>query len=467
MRRRRLCVRLSLVTSALLSLMLTTAAPAYAHGIGGRADLPVPLSYFIIGASAAVIVSFVALSALWVEPRLQDEPIGRPIRAPWLRAVTRIAQGLGLFGIALVVIDGLTAGNVTTRHISPVIVWVVFWLVFPYLVSVVGNLWLWMSPWRSIGRWINAGVAERTDLGNRLGLWPATTAFLVFAWLELISPNSSDPGTLATAALVYTIYLTVVTRVVGVETGLTAADAFENYYSVISAISPIDLGRTRPAVGTATTVQAATISWRGWLRGLTVLPNRRGMTWFIIALIGTVTFDGMSGAEWWRDVFGDVAQEQWFGTIAMIAVVAIIGGGYYLASAIAAFLAKGSAMSTREIAASFIHTLLPIALAYAFAHYFTLVLFEGQQLIHAASDPFGLGWNLFGTVDWRIVFFLSPTAIWWVQLVTIVLGHVAATALAHDRALHLFGDEVAIRTQYAMLGLMVALTSLGLFILAG
>ena len=151
----------------------------------------------------------------------------------------------------------------------------------------------------------------------------------------------------------------------------------------------------------------------------------------------------------------------------MVAVVAIIGAGYYLASAVASGLAQGSGMSTSDIAASFVHTLHPIAFAYAFAHYFTLVLFEGQQFIHAASDPFGLGWNLFGTVDWRIVFFLSPTVIWWIQLVTIVLGHIAATVLAHDRALSLFGDEVAIRTQYAMLGLMVALTSLGLFILAG
>ena len=49
----------------------------------------------------------------------------------------------------------------------------------------------------------------------------------------------------------------------------------------------------------------------------------------------------------------------------------------------------------------------------------------------------------------------------------IVIGHIAATILAHDRALALFGERVAVRTQYAMLTLMVALTSLGLFILAG
>ena len=450
-----------------VGLVAVTAVPAHAHGIGGRADLPVPLSYFIIGASTAIVVSFVALSAMWTEPRLQSGPIGRPVRNRGLALATRVARYLGLVGLALVVMDGVTAGNVSTRHISPVIVWVVFWLVLPYLTAVIGNVWLWMSPWRSIGGWINAGVAERADIGHRLGVWPATVAFFAFAWLELVSPNSSDPGTLATAALIYTIYLALATRLLGVDTGLTSADAFENYYTVIAAIAPFELTRGGRAVGTATTVRSPTISWRGWLRGLPVLPDRRGMTWFIIALIGTVTYDGMSSAEWWGDLFGNVAREQWFGTIAMIGAVLVIGGGYYLASATAALLARGSGLSTRDVAASFMHTLLPIAFAYAFAHYFTLVLFEGQQLIHAASDPFGLGWDLFGTVDWRIVFFLSPTVIWWIQLATIVLGHIAATVLAHDRALDRFGDEVALRTQYAMLGLMVALTSLGLFILAG
>ncbi len=464
---RRLRTGLALGTLTLLGVLFLPAAPAAAHGIGGRADLPVPLSYFIVGASAAVVVSFVALAALWPEPRLQGGSLGKPIRARWVGVVTRVAPAVGIIGFGLVVADGLVAGNTTTRHINPVIVWVLFWLVFPYLVAAVGNLWLWMSPWRTIGGWINGGVSERPDLAERVGVWPATIAFLSFTWLELVSPNSSDPGTLATAALVYTLYLALVTRVMGVSAGLSSADAFENYYYVISAIAPIELTRDRPAVGTASTVAARTAVWRGWLRGLPVLPNRRGMTWFILTLIGTVTYDGLSGAEWWGDAFGELAREQWFGTVAMVATVLIIGGAYYLASYAAARLADGSGLSMRDVAASFIHTLHPIAFAYAFAHYFTLVLFEGQQLVHAASDPFGLGWDLFGTADWRIEFFLSPTAVWWVQLTTIVAGHIAGTVLAHDRALHLFGDRVAIRTQYAMLGLMVALTSLGLFILAG
>jgi hypothetical protein len=42
-------------------------------------------------------------------------------------------------------------------------------------------------------------------------------------------------------------------------------------------------------------------------------------------------------------------------------------------------------------------SLVPIAVAYHLAHYVSLLLTTGQFIIPLASDPFGWGWNLFGT----------------------------------------------------------------------
>jgi hypothetical protein len=110
---------------------------------------------------------------------------------------------------------------------------------------------------------------------------------------------------------------------------------------------------------------------------------------------------------------------------------------------------------------------VPIALAYAVAHYATLVGFEGQQIIAAISDPFAVGWNLFGTADRRVDFFLTTTEpVWYFQVASIVGGHLLGVVIAHDRALADFGAG-AVRCQYAMLVLMIALTTLGLLILAG
>ncbi len=440
-----------------------------AHGIGGRADLPVPLSFFVVGAGVALILSFLAVSALWREPRLQTPRPSRQISVSWLPGVRRGLAVLGVVAFALVIVNGLAAGDETTLDIGPPLVWVYFWLVIPFLAAAVGNMWPWISPWRTLSLIGARNRPERTDIGDRLGVWPASAAFLAFTWLELVSPDSGDPGTLAVAAIVYASYMVALTRIVGPESALGGFDAFEVYNGLLSSISPLSWTRRRPdgpGAAVAAAPPSAALEYRGWLRTLAALKQRRGLTAFIVAMIGTVTYDGMSSTQWWNDLYRATARDEWFGTRALIVTVLLVGGGYWVASWVAAQIAGGSWTAGR-IAASFAHTLVPIALAYAVAHYFTLVLFEGQLLVLAASDPFGLGWNLFGTAGWSVSFFMSPEAVWYVQLAVIVGGHIAGVALAHDRALALFGDVVAVRTQYAMLVLMVGLTSMGLFILAG
>ncbi|MGH2675313.1 MAG: fenitrothion hydrolase, partial [Actinomycetota bacterium] len=62
---------------------------------------------------------------------------------------------------------------------------------------------------------------------------------------------------------------------------------------------------------------------------------------------------------------------------------------------------------------------------------------------------------------------LSAVAIWYVQVFAIVAGHVAGVILAHDRSVAAFHSKVAVRTQYALLAVMVMFTATGLLILSG
>jgi len=469
----RTALRGSLLAAFMSGLLVAgDAVPATAHGIGGRADLPVPLSFFVIGASAVLIASFVTLSFMWTTPRLQGGLQLRPLRSRGVAAFRYVLGAVGIVGFLLIVVDGLVDAKVSTLHISPVLIWVYFWLVIPFIVAFAGNIWKWISPWRTAS--LGLGVRETTRaLPSRVGMWPAVIALVAFTWLELVSPAAGDRRALAIATIVYTVYALIAVRVYGVQAGLGSFEAFENYNGIISRIAPLawtdgaqEAARTNDVGSPATIAEPQYgLAYRGWLRALPVMDIRPGLTAFIVAMIGTVTYDGLSGTEWWIDVFGDQSRETWFGTVALIATVAAIGVLYAAASWVGARVA-GSGHTMRSVGASFAHTLVPIALAYAFAHYFTLILFEGQLLIHAASDPFGLDWNLFGTATWRVEFFLSPEVIWYVQVAAILAGHVVGIVLAHDRALFDFGDSAA-QTQYAMLMLMVILTSLGLFILAG
>jgi hypothetical protein len=121
------------------------------------------------------------------------------------------------------------------------------------------------------------------------------------------------------------------------------------------------------------------------------------------------------------------------------------------------------------LARRFVHSLVPIAIAYVVAHYFSLLMYQGQAMAYLVSDPLGNGSDLFGTaartIDYSLV---SATGVWYVQVGALVLGHVAGLALAHDRALVVYDDDPrdATRSQYWMLAVMVAFTSLGLWLLS-
>jgi len=367
--------------------------------------------------------------------------------------VPTIGSILGVAFLLLVISAGLVGVQNGTRNVAPSTVWVVFWLVLPFGSAVIGNVYASLNPWRTLSRLILPDAVERREALARWGVYPAAVALFAFTWLELVWSDSSSPRTLAVAALVFSFYLIGLAAWIGPNTAMQFGDPFTTYNRVISAIAPF--GRSSDG----------RLIWRGWIRALPVLPEWRGLTLFLIVMIGTVSYDGLSATSWWRDLLGGNSGAMWAETAGMVVIIAVIGGAYWIASMAAGEL-SGSDRSAGGIAASFAHTLVPIALAYAFAHYFTLVLFEGQLFISTISDPFGQGWNLFGTANREISYWLSPEAVWYVQVAAIVLGHVAGVVLAHDRALVVFPAKTAVRSQYAMLVLMVLLTSLGLTILA-
>lgn len=444
-----------LLSGTVVLMLLALPAGAFAHGIGGRSDLPLPLEYFLVAALVALLASFGLLAVAWTRPRLQGDPRWRGagwLPPPWVTAVVRWA---GVSGLVLVVAAGLLDGG-GSGNMGPVTVWVVFWLALPLAAVVGGNLWGVLNPWRAVGGLIRS---EGPDGPGRLGVWPAAMALLAFVWLELIHPGSGDPATLAWAALGYTGYLVVWTRVTGVSRAMASADAFTVYHRLLSGIAPVGRdgeGRVRR---------------RGWLRGLVALPEWPGLAFFATAAIGSVTYDGLAGTPFWDDVgfalVGSAQHSIWFETLSLLTIVALIHLAYLGACWWAARAAGAPGLGTASVAASFAHTLVPIAVAYAFAHYFTLIAFEGQSLLAAASDPFGRGWDLFGTADFSPnLTWLPPVAVWWVQLIVILIGHLVAVTLAHDRALARLPAGESVRSQYAMLALMVLLTCTGLTILA-
>jgi hypothetical protein len=172
-------------------------------------------------------------------------------------------------------------------------------------------------------------------------------------------------------------------------------------------------------------------------------------------------------SEFWGHLgFGLVARGELANTVGLIAMCLLVGLFFYLG--VRGMRRIGSGHTTHELAARFAHTLIPIAFAYALAHYFSLVAYQGQALGYLISDPLGNGSNLFGTADASIDYtIVTATAIWYVQVASLVGGHVGGLMLAHDRALATYPNpRQALRSQYWMLIVMIGFTSLGLWILS-
>ena len=433
-----------------------------AHGLGGRLDLPVPEWLFIYGAATVVLVSFVALGVLWKKPRLEESSEGRPLPrglqrvlvSPTVEVVVRAVSVL----IFAVVFASANAGrDHAFFNIAPWIVFVIFWVGLAFVHALLGNWWATLSPWDSIARFLAIGERPRREYPVAWGVWPAALLLLGFLFLELVVPDDlrDSPRVVGWAIAVYTVITLGGMALFGRDTWNRRGEAFAVYFGLLSRIAPV--GRR----------EDGRVVVRPFLAGLPSLRPKPGLVAIAMIAIGSTTFDGFTGTQLWKDWtegLGTAASVLAHAT-GLLATIVLAACIYALSMLAASAVAR---TPWHPLSVRFLHSLIPIAFAYVAAHYFSLLFLEGQTTIALASDPFGVGWNLFGTAAFEVNYtLLSPNAIWYFQVGVIVLGHLAGVALAHDRALASFPAGVAVRTQYALLGVMVLFTMSGLAILSG
>lgn len=467
--------------SALLALALP--ATAQAHGIVGKADLPIPVWLFSWTAAIVLVVSFVALSTLWRTPQLQEQHrrrlLRRAERAERLSLSARLldalagAIGVGLF--ALVLYSGFAGAQVASANFSVTFIYVLFWVGLPVLSVLFGDVFAALSPWRACARAIRgaSGALTRGDglkaplrYPSRLGVWPALAGLVGFAWLELVYVNRDRPSLLAALSLGYFVTMLVGMLLFGIEEWTAQADGFGVYFNLFSKLSAL----VRDDRGY--------LCLRRPLSGVTALEVRPGMVALVCAIIGTTTFDGFSNGGIWRNnepsvqsFFADLGLGQTPAlelaySVGLVLCIALIAAVYRLG--ILGIRSVSARYDSGQLTRAFLHTLVPIAFAYVLAHYFSLLLWQGQAIGYLASDPLGDGSNLLGTAGYQIEYqVISYAAIWYVQVAALIAGHVSGLALAHDRALVMYRDpEEAARSQYWMLAVMVAFTSFGLWLLS-
>lgn len=432
-----------------------------AHGIGGQADLPIPLELAVSGAVAALVVSFTILIVAWRRPRYDtgNHP-GRPVplllnnltASPYFRVGLRV---LGLLIAAFTVATAVAGKNSLTNPFFG-IVYVWWWVGLVIASALLGPVWRAISPVRTI----NAGIAKLAgsdpDEGlfrypAWLGHWPAALGLYAFVWMELAYRTPTELGSVRLWCALYLATMLVGGAIFG-NRFYENADPFEVYSSLIAKLSPWARSDGRLVV-------------RSPLSNLSTVESRPGLVAVVAVLFGSTAFDSFRESSFWVRTYQDASiSKVWLDNGALLAFC--VAAGLLFAGACALTPSRDD-VPHRELPRRYAHSLVPIILGYILAHYLTLFIDVGTQTLARASDPFGKGWDILGTaaVEPSYWFSYHPEVLATIKVVGVVVGHVVAAVAAHDRALTLLPRKHQVTGQLSLLVVMVGFTAGGLYLL--
>ncbi len=431
-----------------------------AHGIGGRQDLPIPFSYALWGGAVAVAVSFLALGLLWRESKLRGSQAGRPLPLAVQRVVDSPAFGwaLRLLGLALAGFTAFAAlfGPDLANNPTAGLVYVLFWVGIVPASLLFGPVWRHLNPLRTIHRLLALALRTPPEEGllglpKSIGYWPAAAGLFAFTWLELVAPDRATTWVLKTWFGLYAGVHLVASALYG-SRWFDRCDAFEVYSALIGRLSP--LGRRADG----------RLVLRNPFNGLDSLRVEAGLVATVCVMLGSTAYDGLSNSIAWINFVQDSGRSPVvLGTLGLAGTILLVVVTYTLGTWASGVFGR---VPYRELPGLFAHSIVPIAVGYVVAHYFSLFVFEGQHTLILASDPLVNGANLFGTAERGVNYQLvSPATIAMVQVLGVVVGHVLGVFAAHDRAVRLFPRAHAIAGQLPLLVVMVGYTLGGLTLL--
>lgn len=471
------------LAAAALWCALAVAAPAHGHGFGQRYDLPIPLWLYLTGAGLTVAVSFLLIALLVRATRalhrvpsidLMHRGIGRALVSPAALLACRIL-GAGLY--LLVVCAGLVGTQSPLKNMAPALIWAIWWVGTSYASALLGNVWAAFNPLDALFAWLESlhsklRPGKKLGLGLRypeaLGVWPAVMLFLVFSWMEIVWEGSDTPASLVVAILSYSALTWTGMLLFGRLEWLHRGEVFSLVFGILARFAPTDVR-----------IAERRCNLRPFAVGLLSRePLEASKVVLVVLMLAAVSFDGFLETPAWAAIsaaggessfaltrtFGLVAAPLLFLSIYLCfcRLIAWCGG------ASPAGGAPGAHSPAARVAGLFALTLVPIAIAYYLAHYLSFLAMAMQYMIPLASDPFGFGWDLFGTRNYFVrIGFVDARMVWYVSVAAIIAGHMAAVFLAHLLALQEFpGRRASLRSQYPMLLLMVCYTMASLWIIS-
>ncbi len=401
------------------------------HGVVNVGDLPIPFDIVLNSSALVVLITFVYLKVSW------KESIITPRQEVFNDKQNFIGKLFGIIILFLLVAPGIFGNESSKTSVAPLILWVFLWIGVPVLGLLFGDIYSKFNP-------LNL-FSLKSDKPE--SVYFACVLFIGLTWFELVWSRPGNP--LNIAVVLITLFICVNLLRYFLKKSLIEVDPLLLLHYLYSKLK---LFNSRPY-------------FRSLLDNIGNLAKLRGIEYFVLLMIGTVTYDGLRETTFWYNQFGSRTDDMGFSTMMFL----IMNLGTILFYRFACFFAikvSGSDLELNHVSNLFGHTMLPIAFAYHVTHYLTLLLFESQTFFYRFNDPIGIGMNILNVQEPTINYFVEPLVIWGIQVAVTLLGHMLSVVLAHDLAVKLFGHQQSDKTQYIFLFITVALTLQALFVLS-
>ena len=464
--------------SALLLGISIFSTNIQAHSFGQVYNLPIPFPLYAWAASNVLLFSFLIIAYLSsVEsPITQTQTRLISFRIPAsLDHTSKITRWLGVISLVICITAGYVGNQNPYANISMTLFWIILLLALAYSSVLTGDLYRLLNPWKAIISLLPPNIRYgQWNYPRRLAYWPALAGYTTLVYLELFGPGT--PRSLANMLVAYTLINLFGVWFIGSRCWFRYCEFLSVFFRLIGKMAPFRYNGDRRVE-------------LKWNLAVAESQNHVSLLLFILFILSSTAYDSLHKTAAWQNLFWvhfyDLALAPHYGSdrisaysaliplydiwqkISLLASPLVYFGIYMLFISMSKRL-SGYKDSTLKFGQEFAYSLIPIAVVYHIAHYYTLVYSQGIKTIRLISDPLGKGWDIFGTAGLlRGSIIPDPAIVWHVQVGLIILGHLISVWIAHRVAMNIFDStRKIIVSQLPILTLMILFTIFGLWVLA-
>lgn len=413
----------------------------------------------------------------------------------------------------LIILAGLYGASLSSSNIATVVTWTIWWGGIIFTFPLIGRAWCLVCPWAAVADWVQRLAfwkKKETGLGldkkfpvNLRNMYPVIITFLIITWAEFYFSAVSSPKNTAYIAIIFLITAVLISIIFERRSFCRYLCPIGGMIGVYSRFSFLELrARDRTICRGCNTKDCINGNEKGYgcpvfeypeamdrntycvlcteciktcpkdniamnIRPITkelAQPSDRSLdeSLMILAAFAIVIFHGITMIPFWFKWTDAIMLNTGIEPYALVTIALFAFTGFtILVYLFFILLTHDSQLTTHDSFIAFAYPLIPIALFFHLSHNVFHLFGEGENLLIVSSDPFGWGWDLFGTRGLKLEPIISFNMIYYLEIALAILGTVYAIYLAYKTSL----QDIAGRGFVSMAIMILCLTVLYILML--